>query len=168
MSSLISRLNMGSVRSQSSLYWHLGLWHLGQSVTCLLPFYRSPSSRSQVGSQRRGLLGWLRWGVFAALGIYLGFSTEIADQLMLRGRFMQAAELSPWNRYIRTKVGYVALQYGDIDTALAVLKTDPWSGDLTYGVAALYFSRGDNENSTKYATRFVQVAPNSIYIQRAK
>ena len=168
MSSLISRLSMGSVRSPSSLYWRLALWHLGQSVMCLLPFYRLRSSRSQQESQRRGLLGWLRWGVFAALGLYLGLSTEIADQLMLRGRFMQASELSPWNRYIRTRVGYAALQYDDVNTAIATLKTDPWSGDLTYGIAALYYAHGDKDNSEKYATRFVEIAPHSVYIQRAK
>lgn len=63
-------------------------------------------------------------------------------------------------------MGYAAIQYGDLDTAIAVLKTDPWSGDLTYGIAATYFMRGDQADASKYASRFIEVAPNSVLIQR--
>lgn len=168
MSSLTSPSNMDSDPFPFLPSWRSGLPHLGENATSWSPSYQSRSSRFRRAYQLRGLSGWLRWGVCAAIGLYLGLSTEVADHLMLRGRWLQASELSPWNRYIRTKVGYVALMYGDLDKAIAVLKTDPWSGDLTYGIAALYYTRGDMAGATRYAARFVEVAPNSRFIQRAQ
>src|SRR5262249_5355707 len=116
----------------------------------------------------RGLLGWLRWGVFAGWGIFLGLTSWAGDQFALYEKPSIAGQLCPWNRYVRTRIGYDAAMRGDIDGVVHALATDPWSADLTYSIALLYFARNDLDNAGRYAVRFMEVAPNSPIIQRVK
>jgi hypothetical protein len=62
--------------------------------------------------------------------------------------------------------GYVAIQHGEPNHAIDVLATDPWCADLTYNIAAYYFLQKDQANMSKWAARFVQIAPRSRFIQR--
>ena len=139
-----------------------------RSAMWWLPSWRLRSSRSLRESQPRDLWGWLRWGVFAVLAMYLGLSSWLGDQLALYGKPALAGELCPWNRYVRTRVGYDGTVRGDVNAVLQALKTDPWSADLTFGAGLLYYVKNDQENSIKYFTRFIQIAPNSPIIQRVE
>ena len=69
---------------------------------------------------------------------------------------------------MRTRVGYDGTVRGDVNAVLQALKTDPWSADLTFGAGLLYYVKNDQENSIKYFTRFIQIAPNSPIIQRVE
>lgn len=54
----------------------------------------------------------------------------------------------------------------DTEAVKRVLKTDPWSADLTYGLAQIYFFRKDIPELGQYVARFIQIAPNSKFIVR--
>ena len=148
--------------------WRSGSQRVDRSVMCWSPSWQSPSSASPRASHARDLLGWLRWGVFAVGGIFLGLTSWAGDQFALHGDSARAAWLCPWNRYVRTRVGYDAIIRGDVNTVLSVLATDPWSADLTFSAGLLYYARGDQENATRYLVRFIEIAPNSPMIQRVK
>lgn len=54
---------------------------------------------------------------------------------------------------------------GDVADVVTALRNDPWSADLTLGAALLYNAQGDAKASSEFATRFVQVAPNSQIVR---
>lgn len=131
------------------------------------PFLQLLSSPSLPVSRSRGLWGWLRWGVCAVAGVWFGVSAVTADHLLMRGGYEMAAKIFPWNRYVRTRVGYVTLMQGvSIDAALRALASDPWSADLTLGVGVWYHINGNEPLAQKYVARFIQIAPNSPMIHR--
>lgn len=139
-----------------------GFWALLPSVTRWPPSYPSPSSLSQSASQRRGLLGWLRWALVAVVAFWLGASATWADQLLRQGDFSQAAKVFPYNRYIRTSPGYVALmRNGSLSDELQSLLNDPWSADLTFGAAILSQRDGNPALSAAFLQQFKRIAPNS-------
>jgi hypothetical protein len=73
----------------------------------------------------------LRWGLFAGAGVWLGLSALAADQLFGHHHSKLAAQLFPWNRYIRTQPGYDAIiNLGSTHDIIEALASDPYSKDL--------------------------------------
>jgi tetratricopeptide (TPR) repeat protein len=77
-----------------------------------------------------------------------------------------AAKLFPWNRFIRTKPGYFAIQYvrpssSSIEIIETALKTDPFAADLIYGLGVHYYAIGDHRHANQAFERFAEIAPNS-------
>lgn len=54
---------------------------------------------------------------------------------------------------------------GSINKVKLALATDPWSADLTLGVARYYVMIGDPILASHYLHRFKQTAPNSPLAQ---
>lgn len=148
--------------------WPLALWWILRSASSSFPSALLLSSPSLNASQSRDWSGWLRWGLVSGFALWLGATALVGDRLELSGRSALATKVFPWNRYIRTRTGYNAIQRGgpvsDIEQALA---TDPWSADLTYGLGLIYLLHAD-PRANDMATRFLQIAPNSPIVKRAK
>ena len=164
-------ISPSSTESEPYLWPPSSLWGLSAENLRDIPSLRSwssPSSPSLLGSRRRGLWAWLRWGVFAVLGLGLGLSGEVADHLAMHGQFSLAAVVFPWNRYIRTRPGYeVGMHGGDITVVERALNGDPYSADLTYGLGAMFHMTDHEAESQLMAKRFLAIAPRSPLIQGA-
>lgn len=84
----------------------------------------------------------------------------------MRGESVLAAQVFPWNRYIRTRPGYETLMLGGpITNVQAALVGDPWSADLTFGyaIALGYFK---DPRALDELKRFMVIAPNSPITKR--
>jgi hypothetical protein len=92
----------------------------------------------------------------------MGGSAFVADRLAMHGNTVGAAQLFPWNRYIRTRPGYdVLARGGSINTLEAALASDPYSADLTYGLGFIYLATGQTAKAEALAQRFIALTPNS-------
>lgn len=49
-----------------------------------------------------------------------------------------------------------------------VIRTDPWSADLTLGAAQLFMRIGDGPDANATFARFAQIAPNSPLLRKPK
>lgn len=74
----------------------------------------------------------------------------------------QAAAIFPFNRYIRTLLGYVSIATsGPIKDIAEALRGDPLSADLTYGLARAYHFQGNAFMAEAMLGQFLRIAPNS-------
>ena len=162
-STLPSSMELEPCPSSLSYQWPLPVED--PPVILSWPSLPLPSLASPLVSPQRGLWAWLRWGLFALLGLGLGLTGEISDHLALHGKLILAADVFPWNRYIRTRPGYeVGMHGGDIAIVERALASDPYSADLTYGLGAMYHIAGDEAKAQAYAQRFIALAPRSPLI----
>ena len=49
-----------------------------------------------------------------------------------------------------------------------ILRTDPWSADLTFGAAQLFLRIGDGPDANATFNQFIRIAPNSPLIRHPK
>src|SRR5882762_764021 len=174
--------------TSSNTAWGSSLWpylqHLRSALSLALsdissllssPLHSSPSLPE---SRLRAFSARLRWGAFAAAGLYFGLTASVGDWLNSYGvdhlhmpSIQLAAKLFPWNRYIRTKPAYFALAWAppseeSIDLISSVLRTDPFSADLTNGLAMHLYGVADDFRANATWRAFTRIAPNSPHSKR--
>lgn len=85
----------------------------------------------------------------------------------------QAAEMFPYNRHLRTAPAYAILRNlppseESVAVIMAALRTDPFSADLTNGLALHAFGIRNDFLANHAWRSFIKLAPNSPRAKRVK